>query len=52
MYPEVQTRAREEVDRVIGTNRLPILADRDKLPYINAIVKEVVRWNVVAPTGI
>ena len=52
LYPEVQKRAQEEIDHVIGTDRLPTLADKDKLPYINAVVKEVLRWNVVAPTGI
>jgi cytochrome P450 len=52
MYPEVLKKAHEEVDRVVGTGRLPTLADRDNLPYIDAIVKEVLRWNVVVPTGI
>jgi cytochrome P450 len=51
MHPEVLLKAREEVDRVVGTERLPTLADRDKLVYIDAIVKEILRWNVVTPTG-
>jgi bacterioferritin (cytochrome b1) len=44
-------RAQEEVDRIIGTERLPTLADRKKLVYINAVVKEVLRWNIVGPVG-
>jgi cytochrome P450 len=51
MYPDVQRRAQDEIDHVIGTERLPTLADRDKLIYINAVVKEVLRWNAVGPIG-
>lgn len=40
-YPAVQHKARAEIDRVIGNNRLPTVADRDNLPYLNAIVNEV-----------
>lgn len=51
LYPEVFQRAREEVDRVVGLNRLPDFEDRASLPYISAIVKESLRWNPVAPLG-
>ena len=43
LYPEVQHRAREELDRVVGRNRLPEYEDQADLPYISAIVKEVYR---------
>ncbi|EMD33615.1 hypothetical protein CERSUDRAFT_159814 [Gelatoporia subvermispora B] len=49
LFPEAQKKAQEEIDSVIGTDRLPILADRDRLPYVNALCKEVMRWNPVAP---
>ncbi|KKA21750.1 Cytochrome P450 oxidoreductase OrdA-like protein [Rasamsonia emersonii CBS 393.64] len=52
LHPEVQRKAQEEIDRVVGTERLPGVADREKLPYIDAIVKEVLRWNPVAPMGL
>ncbi|KAI0112261.1 cytochrome P450 [Nemania sp. FL0031] len=52
LYPEVQERAQKEIDQVIGTDRLPTMADRDRLPYINAVVKETLRWHPVAPMGI
>ncbi|KAI0544305.1 cytochrome P450 [Xylaria curta] len=52
LYPEVQKRAQEEIDRIIGNNRLPTTADRDSLPYINAVVKETLRWHPVAPMGL
>lgn len=43
-YPHVQKRAREEIDKVCGTERAPLFSDFDKLPYINCIVKEGMRW--------
>ncbi|KAI0854591.1 cytochrome P450 [Xylaria cubensis] len=52
LYPEVQKRAQEEIDRIIGNDRLPTTADRDSLPYINAVVKETLRWHPVAPMGL
>ncbi|KAJ8495804.1 hypothetical protein ONZ45_g12698 [Pleurotus djamor] len=52
LYPEVQAKAQEEVDRVIGDARLPEFSDRESLPYLNAVVREVLRWNPVAPLGL
>jgi cytochrome P450 len=52
LYPEIQRKAQEEIDRVIGPSRLPGFEDRPHLPYIDAIVKEVLRWHPVAPMGI
>ena len=52
LNPDVQKRAQEEIDRVVGTSRLPEMADRDNLPYINAVVKEVLRWHPVTPLGV
>ena len=51
LYPEIQRRAQEELDRVIGTERLPTFSDRKNLPYIDALVKEAIRWHPVAPLG-
>jgi len=50
--PAVQQKAQAEIDRVIGPNRLPTASDRDQLPYIDAIVKEVLRWHPVAPMAL
>ena len=52
LYPEVQKKAREEIDRVVGSKSLPSYADRPNLPYVEALLKEVLRWNPVAPLGI
>lgn len=51
LYPEVQRKAQSELDRVLG-GRLPRVADRRLLPYVDAVVKEVYRWHPVAPMGI
>ncbi|KDQ55433.1 hypothetical protein JAAARDRAFT_37446 [Jaapia argillacea MUCL 33604] len=54
LCPEVQRKAQSELDVVIGPGsaRLPHFNDRSSTPYINAIVKEVLRWNPVAPLGL
>ena len=52
LYPEVQRKTQEEIERVIGTDRLPTFDDRDNLPYVDAIVKEALRWHPVAPMGV
>lgn len=37
-YPDTQQRAQEELDRVVGRERLPDFEDYDSLPYITAMV--------------
>ncbi|KAH9917465.1 cytochrome P450 [Fomitopsis serialis] len=50
-HPEVQKKAQEEIDRAVGTDRLPLLQDRHRLPYIDAIISEVLRWKPAVPLG-
>ncbi|KAG2138517.1 cytochrome P450, partial [Suillus clintonianus] len=52
LFPDVQKKAQAEIDAVVGPDRLPSYADRASLPYIEALAKEVLRWNVVIPTGV
>ncbi|KAF8884181.1 cytochrome P450 [Infundibulicybe gibba] len=52
MHPEVQRKAQAEIDAVIGPGRLPEFADRESLPYVNALIKETMRWNNVLPLSI
>lgn len=49
--PEVQRKAHAELDAVVGSDRLPSIDDRDALPYVQAIVKEIARWFTVVPMG-
>ena len=51
MFPEAQKKAQAEIDAVIGHERLPDFSDYDSLPYINAVVKETLRWQPVVPVG-
>ncbi|KAJ7230253.1 cytochrome P450 [Mycena pura] len=50
--PEAQAKAQAELDAVIGPGNLPDFADEASLPYVSAIVKEVLRWKNVTPIGI
>ncbi|KAK0480063.1 cytochrome P450 [Armillaria novae-zelandiae] len=52
LYPEVQAKAQAELDAVVGPTRLPMFDDRSQLPYINAILFEVLRWNPIVPMGL
>jgi len=52
MFPEVQKRAQAELSSVIGQDRLPSFEDRDRLPYLDAICKEVMRYHAVVPNGL
>ena len=52
MYPEVQKKAQEELDRVVGPDRLPNFDDRAALPYVGALLKELMRWHVVTPISV
>ncbi|KAJ7036174.1 cytochrome P450 [Mycena alexandri] len=49
---DVQREAQEEIDSVIGGARLPQFTDREQLPYIAAVVTELLRWHSVAPLGV
>ncbi|KAF5314926.1 hypothetical protein D9619_007168 [Psilocybe cf. subviscida] len=48
----VQRKAQEEIDRVVGTDRLPTYDDWESLPYTEAIMREVLRWRPVLPLGV
>ncbi|KAJ7120737.1 cytochrome P450 [Mycena crocata] len=50
--PNVQKRAQEELDRVVGRDRMPTFADREHMPFIAAMVRETLRWKTVAPIGV
>ena len=51
MYPAVQKKAQVEIDAVVGSSRLPDFGERNSLPYINALVKESMRWQSIMPLG-
>ena len=51
MNPKAQTKAQEEIDHVIGADRLPTSEDEPKLPYVIALAKKVFQWQQVTPFG-
>ncbi|CAH0046585.1 unnamed protein product [Clonostachys solani] len=52
LYPEVLRKAHEEIERVVGSDRLPSFDDRPRLPYVEGIVKEMYRWQAVVPLSL
>ncbi|KAG9081740.1 hypothetical protein FS749_007430, partial [Ceratobasidium sp. UAMH 11750] len=44
--------AQEEIDRVIGTQRLLVMDDREHLDYVGRLVQKVLRWRPGAPLGV
>jgi cytochrome P450 len=51
LYPQVQAKAQAEIDTVVGLTRLPTFEDRPSLPYIEAILREMLRWMPTLPLG-
>ena len=49
LYPDVQKAARAEIDGVAGVGGMVALQDRATMPYVNALIKEIMRWGPVAP---
>ncbi|KAF8196263.1 putative monooxygenase [Mycena galopus ATCC 62051] len=49
---DVQAKAREELDGVVGPDRLPVLQDRASLPYVRSMMTEVFRWQPAIPLGV
>ncbi|KAF2237759.1 cytochrome P450 [Viridothelium virens] len=50
-HPATLKQAQKELDATIGKERSPTFADEPNLPYLRALVKEVLRWRPVAVLG-
>ncbi|KAI6024701.1 family 64 cytochrome P450 [Pisolithus microcarpus] len=52
LNPEIQDKVHEELDAVVGKGVLPTFEDRERLPYLQAVLYEVMRWHPVLPLGV
>src|SRR5262249_1271134 len=52
LFPHVQKTAQQELDRVIGSDNLPVFEDEHLLPYVTATLLECMRWNPAVPFGV
>ncbi|KAI1782833.1 cytochrome P450 [Ganoderma leucocontextum] len=52
LHPETQKKAQAELDAVVGPGRMPEFSDWKSLVYVDALIKETLRWHTVAPLGI
>lgn len=48
LFPDVQRKAQEEIDQIIGADCMPSWEDRERLPYIRAVVEETLRCTLAA----
>ncbi|CAB3239007.1 unnamed protein product [Arctia plantaginis] len=52
LQPEIQDKIHEEIDRVVGRDRLPNLDDRRNMPYVEACIREILRYDTTVPLSI
>ncbi|PIK37443.1 putative cytochrome P450 1A1-like isoform X2 [Apostichopus japonicus] len=52
IYPEVQRKVQEELDDVIGRDKLPTLQDEQNLPYLCAVIYETIRFSSMSLFGV
>ncbi|KAF8792511.1 Cytochrome P450 2U1 like protein [Argiope bruennichi] len=51
-YQDVQKKVQQEIDDVIGTERLPSWTDHSKMPYTEATIMEIMRWRTIIPINV
>lgn len=51
-HPEIQTKLQQLVDKVVGRNKLPSVADRSHLAYLDAFIYETMRFTSFVPVTI
>jgi len=52
LYPDVQARARAEINQIVKHDQMPSIDDRASLPYLNAVLLEVLRCYPPTPLGL
>ena len=51
-YPDVQQKIHDELDQKIGSQRGPVLSDKESLPFVEATLLEVLRISTIAPMAL
>jgi cytochrome P450 len=55
LFPLMQARGQAEVDKYLShmpDTRLPQISDRPFMPYVEALMLEILRWNPSVPLGL
>ncbi|CAK4033753.1 cytochrome P450 [Lecanosticta acicola] len=52
LHPQAYAKLQKSIESVVGSSRLPGFEDIPQLPYVRAVVKEVLRWRPVTAGGI
>ncbi len=52
LHPDAQKKAQAELDAVVGPDRLPEFSDWKSLVYVNAAIRETLRWHTIVPLGV
>ncbi|XP_029354340.1 vitamin D 25-hydroxylase [Echeneis naucrates] len=52
LYPNIQERVHKEIDSVLANGRAPTLEDKQKMPFVEAVLHEVLRFCNIVPLGI
>uniref|UniRef100_A0A4W3GQW0 Cytochrome P450 2F2-like n=1 Tax=Callorhinchus milii TaxID=7868 RepID=A0A4W3GQW0_CALMI len=51
-YPQIQERIQREMEEVVGTTRSPVMADRKRMPYTDAVIHEIQRYANIIPLNL
>ncbi|XP_036397761.1 cytochrome P450 1B1-like [Megalops cyprinoides] len=51
-YPHIQAKLQEQIDKVVGRDRLPSMEDKSSLAYLDAFIYETMRFTSFVPVTI
>lgn len=51
LYPDVQVKVQDEIDRIIGKENYPTMDDSNEMPYTMAVINEIYRYHSMSAFG-